>query len=141
MVEYKWPILLGGMSLLLVAGAIVFLVRSIQTTKPIEFSDVCEHADSTSHNLDSYRRADSTSYNLCSLLRSGSTSQNEQASGSALISVNSASQIELELLPGVGPATAKKIMDNRPYESVSDLMMKKVMGEKLFEKVKNFIAL
>ena len=37
------------------------------------------------------------------------------------VDVNSASQGELEALPGVGAATAKKIMANRPYSSVADL--------------------
>jgi DNA uptake protein ComE-like DNA-binding protein len=37
------------------------------------------------------------------------------------IDINAASQKELESLPGVGPATAKKIVAGRPYASVSDL--------------------
>lgn len=39
----------------------------------------------------------------------------------ALVDLNSASQKELEALPGVGPATAKKITANRPYKSVDEL--------------------
>jgi len=37
------------------------------------------------------------------------------------IDINSATQAELEKLPGVGAATAKKIVAGRPYQSVSDL--------------------
>lgn len=37
------------------------------------------------------------------------------------VDLNSATQKELEDLPGVGAATAKKIIENRPYSSVSDL--------------------
>jgi competence protein ComEA len=38
-----------------------------------------------------------------------------------LVDLNSATAAELEDLPGVGEATAKKIIDNRPYKSVDEL--------------------
>jgi DNA uptake protein ComE-like DNA-binding protein len=39
----------------------------------------------------------------------------------ARLDLNTASQIELEMLPGVGPVTAKQIIAGRPYMSVADL--------------------
>lgn len=44
-----------------------------------------------------------------------------QAKTAAKVDINSASQEDLEKLPGVGEATAKKIIAGRPYQSVADL--------------------
>jgi competence protein ComEA len=37
------------------------------------------------------------------------------------VDINSATQVELEAVKGIGPFTAKKIIDNRPYKSLTDL--------------------
>ena len=39
----------------------------------------------------------------------------------ALVNVNTATEAELVALPGIGPATAKKIIAGRPFAAVADL--------------------
>ena len=47
--------------------------------------------------------------------------QTQQQTVSDKIDLNTASEKELDSLPGVGPATVKKIVSNRPYSAVDDL--------------------
>lgn len=56
------------------------------------------------------------------------------------ININTASESELDTLSGIGPATASKIIENRPYQAVEDLVSKKVIGQKTFEKIKEKIT-
>jgi competence protein ComEA len=43
------------------------------------------------------------------------------AAKKSLVDINTASQAELKVVKGVGPATAKKIIANRPYKSLDEL--------------------
>lgn len=58
---------------------------------------------------------------------------------SNLININTASLSELDRLPGVGPVTAEKIINNRPYSDSNELLSKKVLSQKVFDQVKNSI--
>ena len=49
------------------------------------------------------------------------SSRKEQTVPKASVDLNNATEKELDALPGVGPATAKKIIDHRPYQSVDEL--------------------
>lgn len=89
----------------------------------------------TSHNQ-IVQRNDVTSYNFSSLSR-----RPDGSSYNELISVNQASSSELDLLPGVGPVTAQKIIANRPYMSLDELVSKKAMGASLFGKLKDKLSL
>ena len=58
-----------------------------------------------------------------------------------LISINNGSQSELESLPAIGPVTAQKIINGRPYGSTEELMSKKAVGKATYEKIKELITL
>lgn len=58
----------------------------------------------------------------------------------ALININTASEAELDKLPGVGPVTAQKIIASRSYSAPEDLKTKKVVSASVFEKIKDLIT-
>ncbi len=58
---------------------------------------------------------------------------------SSKININTASQNELEKLDGVGPSTAEKIINNRPYQTIEDIKNVSGIGEVTFEKIKDLI--
>jgi competence protein ComEA len=57
-----------------------------------------------------------------------------------LVDINSASQKELEGLTGIGPVMAQRIIEGRPYRSVSDLRRVKGIGPKTLDKFKNEVT-
>lgn len=77
--------------------------------------------------------------NVTSASVKGITS-NTGTSTTGLTNINTASEGELEGLPGIGPVTAKKIVENRPYAAVDDLFTKKVVGSKVFSQIKDKIT-
>ena len=68
-------------------------------------------------------------------------SQNSLQNTNEKISLNQASVEELDTLPGIGKITAQKIINNRPYQSIDELLTKKVVGKSTFEKIKDLISL
>lgn len=60
------------------------------------------------------------------------------------VNLNAASVAELDTLPGVGPSTAQKIVDDRtangPFKRIEDLMRVSGIGEKKFESLKDYVS-
>ncbi len=59
----------------------------------------------------------------------------------SLINLNYSTIEELDQLPGIGQVTANKIISNRPYRTIEDLLIKKVVNKGVFEKIKNLIEI
>lgn len=70
----------------------------------------------------------------------GVSSGTDVVGSNALINVNNASVAELDTLPGVGPATAQKIIGNRPYATVDELLSKKSVNSKVFSQIKDKVS-
>lgn len=58
-----------------------------------------------------------------------------------LVNLNTATERELRLIPGVGGALANRIVKNRPYESVWDLMKIEGMGKKRIETLEQYLVI
>jgi len=61
------------------------------------------------------------------------------AAKAGLVDINAASQAELEAVKGIGPVTAKKIIDHRPYKSLTELK-KAGLSAKAIKDLKPFLA-
>lgn len=57
------------------------------------------------------------------------------------VNINSASLEQLQTLTGVGPSTAQKIVDARPYEQLEDLLNVSGIGQATYDKFKEKICL
>lgn len=193
--QYRIPLAVGGGALALVGISTILLVKSTQTTTPIEFSqgevagstssatlvsvdvqgaverpgvydlpqgsrveDALSQAGGLTGEADIGRIAKTVnraaklvdgaklyfpkiSDSVASQRQSVGRTDTAAQSAPGMVSVNSATQAELEALPGIGPVTARKIIDNRLYQTLEELVGKKVLSPSLFNKLKDSLSL
>ncbi len=58
---------------------------------------------------------------------------------STLVDINSASQADLDALPGIGSARASAIIKNRPYKGKDDLLSRHILPPNIYKGVANKI--
>ncbi|MCJ7826428.1 ComEA family DNA-binding protein [Patescibacteria group bacterium] len=187
---YKWPIVLGAVSIFFIISALVLLFKTTQTNEPIIFSstqadssqsgrlvvvdiegaiekpglyelaegsrveELLQKAGGLSQDADSVWVG--KTLNRAALLQDGGklfiptkgdasvleSAKKESVVGAvSLISINSASAKELDTLPGVGEVTSQKIISGRPYQTIEELLSRKIVGQSAFEKIKGQITL
>jgi competence protein ComEA len=73
----------------------------------------------------------------------GAGSGGGRGSTGSLVNLNSATEAELDALPGIGPVTAGKIIEARakaPFKAVDDLRTRGLVGQKTFDQIKALVT-
>jgi len=55
------------------------------------------------------------------------------------LDLNTASEADLKMIPGIGDAYAKKIIENRPYQGKDELVSRNVLPQATYAKIKGQI--
>ncbi len=69
-----------------------------------------------------------------------STNRVRGTSTSAKVNLNTASKAQLEVLPGIGPTYAERIIQARPFKSVEQLLDISGIGPKKYELIKELVS-
>lgn len=68
------------------------------------------------------------------------TIQKQESESLSLLNINKASAAEIQELPGIGETYTKKIIDNRPFNSIEDLEVKAGLNANILEQIKDLIT-
>ena len=95
-------------------------------------------------NEDAFLQSDLTENYITSSSGVKTEKQNESNKQESKVNINTATQTQLETLPGIGPSTAAKIIDYRKekgkFTQIEDIKEVSGIGESKFEKIKEYIT-
>ena len=57
-----------------------------------------------------------------------------------VVNINTASEADLDSLTQIGPVRAKTIIGGRPYATPQDLVTKRVLPQRIYDKIKDRIT-
>ena len=80
----------------------------------------------------------SESANQNAIYQSGSSVAGVQNGG--FVDINTATLLELDKLPGIGPVYGQSIIDNRPYSNIEELLSKGALKQSVYEKIKDEVG-
>ncbi len=109
-------------------------------TRAVEFADRLEKTlDGQSEQLDDHAPVQAEAENGAGLLvQSGSDNHETLPTLDPVAEVlNSASKTQLQKVPGIGNATARRIIKNRPFESENEAVESKIMPDAVLKKLKD----
>jgi len=100
---------------------------------------LASEADEAKINL-AAKVADGQKLHIASQSEAVSNAQQATSSESNLININTASEAELDKLPGIGPVTSAKIISLRPYLRIEELLSKKAVSSSVYGKIKDLVS-
>ncbi len=62
------------------------------------------------------------------------------SAGALIVNINTATEVELRSIPGIGATRAAQIVVGRPYETVDDLIRVSGIGERSLESIRPFVT-
>lgn len=129
------------LSAVIITGSVLNELHSTGSTPPRDIREVYADADSAfAHRAAQSGAADS----VAPVAASAKDAAAGPTQALPSVALNTATAQQLTALPGVGPATAAKIIAYReehgPFRSPADLMNVKGIGRKKYEDIRQFIT-